>query len=491
MTTRLYGRWEKPRSAGLLGLTWGVSMAGLGLVIVVMVGFMVTRSATVAAMLLVAAAAIWTPLVVHRNGRTGWEIALLRTQFALLRRRGEASYRAGRFSRIPGTARLPGLLADSTLAEFEAPGGRRFALIHLRRTDHWTVIVRVIPAGEELVDQDRIDQWVEAYGQFLASQGRSGDVVAVTAVLESVVDTRLRQRREVARLVRPDTPDYAGAVMSEAAADAGGSGVRIEARIAVTFRSIGSGRVRRDHAEQAKEIGLRLQGVLSQLARAGLAARPMQAWEVVGLVRTRFDLASQRDVESAGADILTTQSWTKAGPVSHEDEWDHYIHDGARSITWEMDAAPLGAVHETVLKPLLEPRPDVPRKRIAIVYRLHSTAESTHIVDSDFKDALASEQTQRGIASAAASLRVANTQAARQEQARGAGLTRFRALVTVTDHLRADLPGIEASVQTMSAASRLGVRRCYGFQASAFAASLGIGVILPEHASISKRVSAS
>ncbi|WP_433600349.1 SCO6880 family protein [Nocardia sp. CA-135953] len=489
MTSRMYGRWEQPRSAGLMGLTWGVSMAGLGLVVMIMIGFLITQSITVAAVLLAVAAIVWTPLVVQRAGRTGWEIATLRTQYALARRRNETLYRAGRFSRIPGAARLPGLLADSKLMEFEAPGGRRFGLIHVRRTNHWTVVLRVIPSAQELVDQDRIDAWVEEYGAFLAAQGRSGDVVAVTSVLESVVDTRLRQRREVARLIRPDTPDYSRAVMAEAAADTGGSGVRIEARIALTYRSIG--RMRRDQAEQAKEIGLRLQGALSQLARAGLPATPMRAWEVFGLVRTRYDLAAQRDVEAAGAEVLDTQSWDSAGPISHDDRWDHFVHDGARSVTWEMDAAPLGAVHETALKPLLEPRPDVPRKRVAVVYRLHSTAESTSIVDSDFKDALASEQTQQGIASAAASLRVANTQASRQEQARGAGLTRFGVLVTVTDHLGADLPGIEASVQTMSAASRLSVRRCYAFQASAFAASLGIGVVLPEHASISKRVSAS
>ncbi|MGS2811660.1 SCO6880 family protein [Nocardia sp. MW-W600-9] len=209
----------------------------------------------------------------------------------------------------------------------------------------------------------------------------------------------------------------------------------------------------------------------------------------MGLVRSRFDLASQRDVEAAGAQIVESQSWDSVGPLAHHDRWDHYVHDGARSITWEMDGAPRGAVMETVLEELLRPRPDIPRKRVAIVYRLHSAAEATSLVDSDFRDAVAAEQTERGISSAAARIRVGNTSAAREEQARGAGLTRFGVLVTVTDHLDADLPGIEASVKGMAAASRLTVRRCYGYQAAGFAASLGIGLILPEHASISDRVS--
>ncbi|WP_433620913.1 SCO6880 family protein [Nocardia sp. CA-120079] len=490
MSTRMYGRWERPRSAGFFGLTWGVSMLGLGLIITVMVGFMLTRSLSVAASLVVASALVFTPLAITRNGRTGWEIVLLRIQFAAAAARGEHVYQAGRFSKIPGIAKLPGLLADSRLSEYETAGGKRFAMIHIRRSDHYTVVLRVIPRGKELVDQTQIDAWVEGYGQFLATQSRGGEVVAVTAVLDNVVETRLKQAREVARLVRPDAPAFAKAVMREAAADIGGVGVRIEARIAITYRAIGKGRIRRDEAEQAREIGQRLQGVLSQLARAGLPATPLQAWEVLGLVRTRYDLASQRDVESAGAEIVRTQSWDSVGPLAHRDRWDHYLHDGARSVTWEMDAAPRGAVMETVLEELLRPRADVPRKRVAIVYRLHSAAEATTLVDSDFRDAVAAEQTERGIASASARIRVGNTQAAREEQARGAGLTRFGALVTVTDHLDGDLPGIEASVKAMAAASRLGVRRCYGSQAAAFAASLGIGLILPEHTSISKRVSA-
>ncbi|MGF6885942.1 hypothetical protein ABIA39_007545 [Nocardia sp. GAS34] len=487
MTTRMYGRWEKPRSAGFFGLTWGVSMLGLGLVVTIMLTFMITRSFQVTGVVIGCAAIVFIPMAVTIGGRSGWEIAVLRTQYALARIKGEDLYRAGRFSRIPGISKLPGLVASSRLSEYETPGGKRFGLVHVRRTDHYTVILRVLPRGKELVDQSQIDAWVAGYGDFLANQSRGGEVVAVTSVLDHVVETHLSQRREVARLIRPEAPEWARVVMQQAAADIGGVGVRVEARVAITYRAFGQGRVRRDTAEQAREIGQRLQGVLSQLARAGLPATPLEAWEILGLVRSRFDLAAQRDVEAAGREILQTQSWRSVGPVAHEDRWDHYLHDGARSITWEMDLAPRGAVYETALEKLLQPRADVPRKRVAIVYRLHSAAEASDLVDNDFRDALAAEQTERGIASASASIRVDNTRAARLEQARGAGLTRFGAWITATAPLDADLPGIEASVKDMAAASRLGIRRCYATQAAAFAASLGIGLILPEHTSVPRR----
>ncbi|MFD6106226.1 SCO6880 family protein, partial [Nocardia salmonicida] len=250
MSTRMYGRWERPRSAGFFGLTWGVSMVGLGLVVMIMAAFLITRSVSISAGLVVGALAVFAPLALTIDGRTGWEWALLRVQFAAARNRGELLYRSGRFARIPGIAKLPGLLADSRLSEYETAGGRRFGMLHIRRSDHYTVVLRVIPRGKELVDQPQIDAWVEGYGQFLAAQSRGGEVVAVTAVLDNVVETRLKQGREVTRLVRPQAPEFARAVMAEAAADTGGVGVRIEARIALTYRAIGKGRVRRNEAEQ-------------------------------------------------------------------------------------------------------------------------------------------------------------------------------------------------------------------------------------------------
>src|SRR5690606_34250003 len=147
------------------------------------VSFMVTRSVQVSGALLLVSALVFTPLAVTVDGRTGWELVLLRVQFAVARARGEHVLQQGRFSRIPGIAKLPGLLADSRLSEYETPGGRRFALIHIPRTDHYTVVMRVIPRGKELVDQAQIDAWVEEYGRFLATQSRGGEVVAVTAVL--------------------------------------------------------------------------------------------------------------------------------------------------------------------------------------------------------------------------------------------------------------------------------------------------------------------
>ena len=82
-----------------------------------------------------------------------------------------------------------------------------------------------------------------------------------------------------------------------------------------------------------------------------------------------------------------------------------------------MDTAPAGAVDEGVLRRLLAPNGEVPRKRVAIFYRPHTAADAVKIVDSDFKDALAAEQSGKGLTSAAATIKVESTARAR----RGAG----------------------------------------------------------------------
>ena len=49
---------------------------------------------------------------------------------------------------------------------------------------------------------------------------------------------------------------------------------------------------------------------------------------------------------------------------------------------------------------------------------------------------------------------------------------------------------LAAEIEGMSSAARLGVQRVYGGQDSAFAGALGLGVLIPEYATVNKRLSA-
>lgn len=482
---RTYSAGTIPRSEGLLGLSWPGMVTAGGVVVFAMIVHLIVGFPTSIIAFAVGALAAG-PLIVRINGHSGYERGILIVRWIRGRYRRETLYRGGAFSAVPGGAcQLPGLLASTRLYEGHGVGGWPFGMIHSPKYHQYTVVLACSPQGAEAVDQPVVDRWVASWGGFLADIGGQPDIAAIVPVLDTVPETGNRLLTEVETLTVSDAPPVARDVMRALGTGLPAQHVRLEARLAITLRATTPQR-RKDPAEQALEIARRLPGVVTALEEAGVRARPMTAAEVTAFVRRSFDPASQADLEAASADPAGHGlTWAEAGPNEHDERRDQYRHMGAVSVTWEMDAAPQGVVTERVLARLLEPNPDLPRKRVAIVYRPHSAAEATKIVDTDYRDALVATQNQRGgITSAASVIRVAATEQARTEQARGHGVARYGVLITVTNPAATDLPRIEALTKDLAVQCRLRIRRSYRYQAAAFAASLGVGVLLPEHSGV-------
>lgn len=486
----LYGRWEKPRSTGLFGLTWGATLFAGGVVIVAILQFMAFRSISLTLLVVGFGAVILVPLVMQRRGRTGWELMIVRLAFWRARSKGETTFRGGVFGVVPGRSQMPGIQGDTRLYEYELSSGKRFGLIHARAKDHYTVVLAAQPQGQELVEQWQINDWVRGWDDFLAGLGTTHNVAGATVVVETVPDNGTRIAAEVRAITSPDAPAYSREVMAQTALHRASALVRSECRISITFRRQREAHSR-DVADQGAAIGRLLSSIVSRAAPAGLDASPMTAGDLCAVATRAFRPEVDRELE-----VLLSRGeqdqlrWDQTGCAGAKAQWDHYLHNGFRSVTWEMSTAPAGTVTHAAMQPLLLPRHDLPRKRVAIVYRIHNIADAVKLVDGDFKDALSAEQAKTGVGSAAASIRVDNTRAAREEQARGAGLTRFGVLVTLTAPHDADLPQMAAEIEGMSSAARIGVQRVYGGQDAAFAGSLGLGILLPEYASVNKRLTA-
>ncbi|MCX5042499.1 hypothetical protein OG921_04845 [Aldersonia sp. NBC_00410] len=480
----LYTGWTKPRSAGLFGMTWATTLT-CGVLVVVSMLTMMFAGPKIGLGVLVVSGLIVTPLVWTREGRSGYEVSSLRVQWHRGRGSGSHIYRSGVFSEIPGgKTRLPGLLAPTKLYEGTDIAGWTFGMIHMPATHCYTVVLRAWPSGDEPVDQSVINGWVAEWGIALASMGQTSDVPQVAVVIDTIPETGNKLLGAVRRLIHPDAPELASETLYQSAEMHVSETVGLECRLAVTFTATTDAR-RKDPAEQAVEIGRRLPGLCAAMQTAGVALRPMPAAEVIAFVRRSFDPAAQLALEHADlAGNSHGLDWSDAGPVAAEERFDHYLHDGAQSVTWEMDTAPIGAVDEGVLRRLLAPNAEIPRKRVALFYRPHTAGDAVKIVDMDFRDALAAEQSGKGLAAASASIKVEHTGRAREEQARGHGLVRFGLLITVTEPLDGDLPAVEAITRDLAVQCRLKIRRTYRYQAAAFAASLGVGVILPDHATV-------
>lgn len=535
---RTYGNWRRPSSPGLprLGLL-GTAAALTSLVLVMLV--QVTAGLLAATLSAVLAASSLAPLAWrNRAGRNGWQVALAKASWRLGRRRRQHLYTSSLTGATSfGSARLPGLLASSRLLSAVTAYGEPFALIHLPSTRHYAVMIRCDPEGSQLVDVETVDEWVACWGGWLARLGHEANLEACTVTVETAPDPGSRLAAEVDAMLSDDAPSLSRAVLTEAAACYPRGSAAVSAHVTLTFsarrtphaeaesllgrparvsapagathsRRTAGGRAAtlRGPHEMAAQIGRRLPLLLHQLRSAGAGIGvPMTVEQVAEAVRVAYDPAAgplleriraARAHDTTGA-LLPSVTWEDAGPVAQVEAWDHLRHDSGTSITWQMVDVPHGAVQSRVLEQLLEADPHLARKRVTLVYRPHDPATSARIADADVRTAVGRASVRQGHGRATESLALAAARQSAAEQAAGAGLVRFSMLVTATvldasaAHPRAggsdptsSLAQAAEIVDQLGPACQLRLRRCYFAQSAAFAAGLGVGVVLPRHVAV-------
>ena len=282
--TRTYGNWRRPRSAGIgeLGMIGTFAMmAGLIVVIITTVAVGLIGGGIVLLVGLLGLA----PLVYRdRHGRTGMQRMGVRVGWWRTRRSGTHLYRSGPLGQTPwGTFQLPGLAAASRLTEGEDSYGRRFALLRVPATNHFTVVFATEPDGASLVDQEQVDLWVAHWGEWLASLGEEPGVVAVSVTVETAPDSGARLRREVLGRIDPGAPPVAQAMLREVAATYPAGSATVRAWVALTFAGhTRTGGRRKDAEEMARDLASRLPGLTTRLQGTGAgAARPLTGSGVV------------------------------------------------------------------------------------------------------------------------------------------------------------------------------------------------------------------
>lgn len=479
-----YSGWQIPRSEGLFGLSTGATVGVICGAIISIICF-ATGGPLFGAIITAMWVCCGAPLLIRVDGRSLYEITVTRWQFMRLKKKGLTKYISGPLSKVPGGHyMLPGVLATTRLHEYTSPGGRRFGIIHNPQKNEYTIIFRVWPQGDEAVDQDVTNQNIFQWGSYLAYLGSEGDIVGATAVVETIPSTGQRVRQEVASITSPSSPRLAQQIMAEAADIQATGRLETHARLALTFTATTNER-RRHWQDQAVVIGQRLPALASNLQSAGLVVREMTKDEIVQVAARSYSPARAEEIEQAA---FTQEGhglgWEDAGPGAAEQTPTLYKHDGAVSTTWEMREPPRGSVTDKVLRSLLAPNPDLPRKRVALCYRPHSAAEAAKIVDDDYSDALqAVRGSRKATPSAQAMIRLASTEQATKEEARGHGVSRFGILLTITETDEAKIPNADAVLKSLSQQARIKIRRRYGSQQISFAAGLGLGVLIPEHVS--------
>lgn len=477
-----YGNWRRPRRQGIGSLSMGatvVMFGGLAFIILVSLA-----SWLVAVVLAVLLAALLVPVTVRdKHGRTVMARAYARRSWRRSVSSGAHLYRSGPLGRTGhGTCTLPGLAASSTMSQALDSYGRQFALLTYPSTNHHVVVLSCDADGASLVDQEQVDQWVAHWGEWLARLAHEPGLAGTNVTVETAPDSGIRLTQEITGNLDPGAPAAARQAMLDVLRQYPAGSAQITTRVALTYSGAArGGRERMTSDQMAVMLGNRLPHLTDSLATTGAgSARPMTATEVAEAVRIAYDPAVATLVEQARGCGGTGIEWQDAGPSGHQEAWDHYIHDTGCSVTWQMSEAPRGEVLSSVLQGLLQPNDDIARKRVTLYYRPHDPAQASRIVEQDKLDAMfSSNQSKTAQARSSVALEAARQSA--EEEAKGAGVTRFALAVTatVTDFKALDIA--RSAIENLAPQARLQLRPVTGSQACAFAAALPIGLVLPQH----------
>ena len=497
-----YRGWQPVRSGwmGALSLVGMCEVAAAGLLLVLPVyAHQMSREVLAAPM----AMALLLAALTRIQGMTAdqWVLVALKFQWHQAGRR--TVFLSGAFAPRSRTSDrqqmdLPGVLARLQILSVPTGAGEELGMIYDPAANTFSAVLEVKYPGLALVDVDRVNRRVAAWGGLLRSLCvEDGSVVRLAVHERSLPDDGTALRGWVEAHLDPQAPQAAVQVVEELTANGGpGTSARATyltvtlsaARAKVSIKSAGGGQLGAG-AVLVRELGA-LEGTLMG-AELEVVDR-LSPRRLAEVIRTAYDPHSVGPMAQRAADAKSPD-WqglppgvdpALAGPAAAEASWSSYRHDGGHSVTWQVRAWPDGEIYATSLQPLMRPS-SVATRSLAMVYEPLGPRKA--------KSVLSRERTKRDVdrrvrarTGRIESLdeRKEAARADEQDAARvhGHGIVRFTALVSLTvmdlDHLE----GACAELQQDGAAAGLELRRMWGAQDSGFAAAaLPLGQGLPEH----------
>lgn len=499
MSTRQYGNWLRPRSAGLLGLgTVGTAMLlmlGIIAVFELMLGLHTLALITITG----GAGLLWLIAARDKHGLSAARRATTAIAWRAAKSGRRHLYRSGPLGRTPfGRTQLPGLSASITLSEWTDGYGRPFALLESPSTSSFTIILSTQPEGAALVDPEQIDAWVARWGDWLGNLGNQPSLEAASVTIETAPESGIELERELTENVQPNAPAFARAVMNDIGEHYPLGGAQIRAYVAMNFKAIGAlGGRKRTAEEMGRFLAPQIAGLAASLSETGAGAvHPMSAKDLCAVTRVAYDPAIGPIIDRARqmGELPAELSWDTAGPIAHQATWSNYRHDSGLSVSWVMTKAPSSSITAGALTSLLSPVAAIARKRVTLLYKPIDAARAAAAVHADVNAANFNMTASRNpmASQVLAANRAAKTAA---EEAAGAGLLNFGAIITATiteeqakaaraageDGFNWVEAEAEAEVMRCAQHAKILLRRAYGSQDVAFAAGLPLGHVLTKH----------
>ena len=497
----MYSGWQHEKVSFLLGLS-GRRATLLGAA--VFLGLEPIASGHLAALVLIGplAALLAACAYVRVAGRTLDEWLITMVSFRLLKLAHKTTFLSGAFAPDRGAEAprldLPGVLAPLRILTGQDGNGEQIAVLHHPHARTFTAVAAVATPGLGLLEADRAEATVAAWGEVLASLCTENQpITRIQFVSRSVPQTAGTLRSWHTEHLDPAAP--LASVMANEALLAGSAlatcrrltwiAISLDARrTATTIRAAGGG-----EAGACRVLEQQVRALRPLLAGAGITVTGwLDVPEISEVIRTGFDPGSAAvlDARRAEASEQVTRGQypavpagidpSLAGPAAADAAWSSYRHDGATSVTYAVHAWPISPVHATALAALLADT----------TYRRSFSFVIEPLGPRTAQKAVMAEKTKREVSlrlrartgqAASASDQVALGRADAQdlEHAHGSGLARFTGYLTVTVNEPAQLA--EACVQAEAGAALVGIelRRMYGAQDTGFALTLPVGLGLP------------
>lgn len=477
---------REPKAPGLMKLSGGATIfalvATVAFMALLIVNFWWGLVWAVIALLLLAPAAVPT-----RDGYGRYAKMFRRIAFNNAKRGGRTALVQGLTGNVPdGQCRLPGLGASAQMHSCVDSHQRPFGLIEWGR-GIYSVVIQCFPDGFGSQEKRDNDAAVAQWGAWLGALNRYSEIVAAAVTIDAAPDSGQRLNRAVlrGRVDAEQSNEFSRAVSDQIREQYAVGSPKVSAYLTLTF----SGRASRDD-EDANERGIAemadlIAGMMPQLTGdlsatgAGTGARPCTSQQITDMTRVAYDPSIAELVEEAQLEDGTGLTWEQVGPTQATAAYDFYEHEGYMSRTWQMREAPSGVFYAETLRRVLEPHPDILRKRVTLLYRAETPQASRAAAENEVKKATF-QASQGRRAAATARIRLRDAERTSEQEALGAPLVRVGLLITVTAEDAAGLARASRTVRgTLSSGARINLRLPKGAQDMSFLASLPLGIAPP------------
>lgn len=494
---RTYGGFHHPQGFGILGLgPIGSLIAGAGAFGTVLL--IPWAGAAVAIVFgLVIAVGLAGAVARGKDRKSFFDKLTARFGFRRTVKTGSNLYIPGSLTYMGGH-RLPGVLANSELAEWRDKNDDPFTLLRYPADRTLVVPLMAEPDGSSLLGDEDLAEQVDEFGLFLSSLGFEPDLIQAAFTVESSKDPGSALNRELADHAAPEASSLAQEWATEVRATypQGGS----------TIRSYGSLSYKAPKAEVdmagkkikglpaseivGRSVASRLPGLLAKLNNTGSGiVHAMTPEELIETTRCAYNPEDRKmydELASLGQDP-PVQLWDSVGPSAGQAHAKYYEHGGAASITWEGTGFITPQVAARALAPLLAPidtEDKVAVKRISFLYHPIDPAKSAIIAETNHSAAV-NARINKKKKTAASKRKVDEADRIRKREAAGHALLDFSILVTATVLDVKDLPAARTFIERLGPTSRLHLHPMDKVQDSAFAQGQAqLGLVTQQHLAI-------